>query len=267
MKKFLLIILILSGLILSAQDKCPVDFEKNEIPQSLVIDYAGIIDDRSELQLKNKLEDFSNETSNQILVLTVKDLCGMDVSTFANRIGYNWGVGQDEFSNGVVVVIKPTGGKGERRTTIAVGTGLQGAIPDAIAKRIIEIEMIPEFRQNNFEGGINNATEALMGLAAGEISTDKYARPPVDPRSVVFGLIALIIAFFILFRNMQRVRRNSIGNDLPFWTAFWLLSNSGHRRHSGWRDFHSGGGSFGGGSGFGGFGGGSFNGGGASGSW
>src|ERR1041385_3920743 len=67
-----------------------------------------------EQALENKLEKFSNETSNQVVIVITDDLGGNDINTYATRIGMNWGVGQNKFDNGVVIVIKPTGGQGQR---------------------------------------------------------------------------------------------------------------------------------------------------------
>src|SRR6266498_3653395 len=96
--------------------------------------------------LENKLEKFANETSNQIVIVITDDLGGNDINTYATRIGINWGVGQNKFDNGVVLVIKPTGGEGQRDAYIAVGTGLEGVIPDITAKHIVENEITGPFQ-------------------------------------------------------------------------------------------------------------------------
>ena len=196
----------------------------------------------------------------------MNDLCGYDKASFTYTLGERWGVGQKDFNNGIVLMVKPHGKQGDRHTFIAVGYGLEGAIPDAISKRIVEVELIPHFKQGDFEGGINAGVAALMGLAKGEINVAKYQKSnkPVPIFPMIF---VLIIIFLVFFSAIKRVQKNAIGKDLTFWAARWLLSQSGHKRGGSWNDFNSGGGSFGGGSGFGGFGGGSFGGGGAGGSW
>ena len=250
-----------------SQGNCLLD---EPAPKRLVIDQADIISTSGEKQLEQSLIEFNRRTSNQILVVTVNDLCGYDKAEFTYTLGENWGVGQKEFDNGVVLMVKPHGSKGDRHTFIAVGYGLEGAIPDAISKRIVENELIPNFKQGNFEKGISEAVDVLMGLAEGEISVEQYRKKSSGGIPIFSVLFILLIFFLVFYSNVRRIQKHHVGKDLSFWAAIWLLSQSGHRRGGGWNDFHSGGGSFGGGfggGGFGGFGGGSFGGGGAGGSW
>jgi uncharacterized protein len=156
---------------------------------------------------------------------------------------------------------------------------LEGAVPDAIAKRIVEDEMIPYFKQNRYFDGLNKGTTTLMELTAGEYTADAYMKRS-DSRNGgggLLGAIIPIIIFIVIFGRLFRGRRNMShyggrrGSSLPFWTALFLANQMGGRSGGKWNDFSSGGGSFGGfgggGSSFGGFGGGSFGGGGAGGSW
>lgn len=262
MKKLLAIILLFSLSWLQAQNDCLLD---RPAAKSMVVDDADILSDVQEDDLNNLLISFNKETSNQILVVTVNDLCGYDKAEFTYTLGEKWHVGQKEFDNGIVLMVKPHGNAGDRHTFIAVGYGLEGAIPDAISKRIVERELIPHFKQNDFAGGILAAVNTLMGLAKGEISVEQYQKNESIPIFPLF--LVMLIIFLVFFSAVRRVQRNSLGKDLSFWAALWLLSQSGHRRRAGWHNFNSGGGSFGGGSSFGGFGGGSFGGGGAGGSW
>ena len=260
--RFALIITFLFSLnVIVAQEVCLLD---EKPPKSLVVDRADILSPQKEQELNNILINFNNETSNQLLVVTVTDLCGYDKSEFTYTLGEKWKVGQKEFDNGIVLMVKPHGKAGDRHTFIAVGYGLEGAIPDAIAKRIVEKEMIPHFKTGDFEGGIDAGVTTLMGLAKGEINVQKYGKQEDVPIFPFF--IILLIVIFIFFSAVKRVQRSSVGKDMTFWAALWLLSQSGHRKQGGWGNFHSGSGNFGGG-GFGGFGGGSFGGGGAGGSW
>ncbi len=109
-------------------------------------------------------------------VVTVTELCGYDPATFSFELGERWGVGQKKFDNGVVIMVKPFGGQGQRHAFIAVGYGLEAVIPDAIAKRIVELEMIPEFKKKNFDQGILNGVVNVMSLASGEYTASEYAK-------------------------------------------------------------------------------------------
>src|SRR5210317_507756 len=123
-KKYILtfIILLLSITITGAQD-----LPKRPVPPRLVVDFAGILPSAERSTLENKLVRFNDTTSNQILVLVTNDLWGYDISELAERIGDEWGVGQQEFDNGVVVVLKPKTSSSRGDVAIATGYGLDGA--------------------------------------------------------------------------------------------------------------------------------------------
>jgi uncharacterized protein len=168
-----------------------------------------------------------------------------------------------------VIMVKPKTASEKGEAFIAPGYGLEGVIPDAIAKRIVENEMIPRFQENDYYGGIDAGVKIIMGLTKGEFTADQYSKRAKKPKGL--EVIPFIVFFFVIFWivRARKARAYSIGKNIPFWTAFWLLSSTG-RGHSGnWSNFSSGSGGFGGGGGggFGGFGGGSFGGGGAGGSW
>ena len=240
---------------------------KPSVPMA-VNDFAGVFS-RSDAEYMNRvLVDFADSTSNRIVVVTVDDLGGMEPAMFAYGIGEQWGVGSDKFDNGVVVLVKPKTSRSSGQVYIAVGYGLEGAIPDAIAKRIVENEMIPRFRENDYTCGVAAALNVLMRLAAGEISYKEYEDSIGTGGSIamiVFGLLFVLIILGALFGN-NGPRNISSGGSRTSSVAdaiFWSSMLGGSRGGSG---FGGGGGGFSGGFG-GGFGGGSFGGGGAGGSW
>jgi len=235
-------------------------------PPRLVNDFAGILSADEIQNLENKLVTFNDSSSTQITVVIVKSLNGFDKNEFARLIGEKWGVGQKGKNNGAVVLIKPKNPQEKGEVCIQTGYGLEGAIPDALAKRIVENDMIPNFSQGNYYAGIDQATSAMISLVKGEYTADQYQKRK-GKQSSPFGLLIPLIILIVVFTMIRgsKGRGTSVGKSLPFWTAFWLLGSMG-RGHSGsWNNFTSGGG--GGGGGFGGFGGGSFGGGGAGGSW
>ncbi|MEA3503666.1 MAG: TPM domain-containing protein [Bacteroidota bacterium] len=261
--QLLLIILITSISSITAQ------IPERTTPPRLVNDFANILSDREEAYLEHKLVNFNNTTSNQITIVTVTDFNGMSKSQFAYEIGDKWNVGRKKFDNGVVIVIKPKTARSRGEAFIATGYGLESVIPDATANRIIDAEMIPYFKQNNYIKGLDQATNVLMGLAAGEFSTNEYAKKTSSGKgNMLIPFIAIIIAIFMMKRTTKgRTYGHSSTNQTGWLLSALLLSSMGNR-HSGYYDsFSSGGGSFGGGGGFSGFGGGSFGGGGAGGSW
>lgn len=222
-------------------------------PPRLVNDYTGsfLTADEAE-RLERKLEQFSNETSNQIAVVIVNDIGNFEPIDYATRLGEKWGVGKGKFDNGIVVLVQPN----TRDLTIAVGYGLEGAIPDLATKRIREEEMNPHFKEGRYYEGLEAGTNKLMQLAKGEISVKDYtARKQGKERFPTWIIVIILLFIFFFLRRGGRGRRGG---------AFWGGFGSGYTiGRGGW----SSGGSFGGSSSWGGFGGGSFGGGGSSGKW
>lgn len=239
-------------------------------PPRLVNDLAGILSSSEVQLLESKLVAFDDTTSNQIAVLIVNDLQGYDRSEFAYKVAHEWGVGQGDFDNGLLVLVKPKTRESAGQVFIATGYGLEGAIPDIAGADIIDREMIPRFRENDYYGGLNAGTDVLMALAAGEYSYEGYANG--SSSGTVSGIITLIIILIVIIifsvgnSNNKHIKKNGSSN-LPLWMLMSMMGSG--RSHSGsWGGFSGGGGSSGGGGGgFGGFGGGGFGGGGAGGSW
>lgn len=125
--------------------------------------------------LENKLSAFANETSNQIVIVIVDDLGGLEPFDYATQLGTEWGVGQADLDNGIIILIKPTGGEGQRNLFIAVGYGLEGAIPDLTTKKIRENEMYPYFKTGDYYTALDKATDVLMALAKGEYNYSAYS--------------------------------------------------------------------------------------------
>ena len=234
-------------------------------PERLVNDYADLLSSEQEARLENMLTAFDDSTSNQIVILTVKDLEGMPASEYAVRTGLDWGVGSEKFDNGIVVLVKPKDST-PGQVFIAVGYGLEGAIPDAYAKRIINNQMIPHFMQDDYFGGVNEACSILMKLASGEISEPDEE---FDGRDIVMimvflaGLTLLLVILAIAMKNGNNGRGGGGSRYDDVFSTGPIIIRSGNS----FGGSSLGGSSFGGSSFGGGFGGGSFGGGGAGGSW
>ena len=238
-------------------------------PPRLVNDFTNTLTTSQANNLEYKLRNYNDTTSTQIAVVFVNDLQGTTSADFAYQIGEKWGVGTKE-NNGIVILVKPKNEtKGE--VFISVGYGLEQYIPDALAKRIIETQMIPAFRYNDYYGGVNSAIDSIIKLASGSFSTEENTDDSelATLLIIIFGMLIMIL--YISFANKVSTSISSKKDSSSFWrTLFWLsILNNSHRHrnhHNHWNDFSGGSGGFGGG-GFSGFGGGSFGGGGAGGSW
>jgi uncharacterized protein len=236
--------------------------EKPKVPRLVNNFTNGFISRSEEMSLETKLTDFENKTSNQITIVIIDDLAGFEPSDFATKILYEWEVGQTKEDNGVVVLVKPKTTSSKGQAFITTGYGLEGAIPDAICKRIVENELIPNFKNGDNYKGLDEATTVLMKLAIGEYNSSEYGK-----KKKSFPIVIIVIIIIIIVIVLPK-RRNGGGGMTMSSAGWWILSsmlNSGGRSSGGWGGGSSGGG-FGGG-GFGGFGGGSGGGGGAGGSW
>lgn len=248
-------------------------------PPRLVNDLAGIFTPSQVVVLEDSLVNFSKKTSNQITIVTVNDLDGMEASQFAYEIGEKWGVGGKELDNGVVILIKPKN-ETKGQAFIATGYGVEGVLPDAACSKIINNEMIPSFKVDDYYGGVVRALNIIKPVLAKEYSIEEYDKQDaVD--GMIGGLILVVVGMCLVFiiiilvgkdqdnhndRNGNSGTFGGRGSDAGDIAAAILLGSLLGGRSSGRSGGSFGGGSFGGG-GFGGFGGGSFGGGGAGGSW
>ena len=209
-------------------------------------------------QLELDLEEFAKQTSNQIVVIVIDDLAGYEPVEFAAKIGDKWKVGHEKEDNGIVLLIKPTGGKGDRKTFIATGRGLEGAIPDYTCNEIVNNELLPNFKNEAYYEGITSALKVLKALSKGEYNSNQYAKANKKKDSLVKVIIVIILIIIVVIVIARGNKRGGGGNGFTMGAAGMFFGG-------GFGGGSSGGGSSGGG--FGGFGGGSFGGGGSGGSW
>lgn len=226
-------------------------------PQRLVNnlskEFPDFLSASEQKQLEDTLDTFSRNTSNQICIVIVDDLNGMDASQYAIQLGNEWEVGQKGFNNGVVILVKPTGGPNERDLFIAVGYGLEGAITDLQTKHIRENEIVPFFKEGKNYEGLYNGCRALMLAAKGEYNIKNKKGPGLITWMKEHPLLSILICLAILFVLLKG--RKSGGGT---------FGRGGYRNYGGFGGGWSSGSS---GGGFGGFGGGSFGGGGSGGKW
>ena len=240
-------------------------------PPRLVNDFAGVMTPDQIAALEQKLVAYDDSSSIQIAIVTVQTTGDYAIEDYALKILRDWGVGNKKTNNGLVILAAVK----DRKVFIATGYGMEGSVPDATAKEIVDNEIVPQFKgggQDNYYRGFDQAADAIIKAAAGEYKAPEgYAqrgRRPGRGGGNLIGLIivGVIILFFIIGRGGGGRGGGGLfsgGGILPFMLGSMLGSSS-----RGWGD--SGGGGFGGGGGgggFGGFGGGSGGGGGAGGSW
>lgn len=232
---------------------------KRPSPPKLVNDFTGTLTDQQTSTLEQKLVAYDDSTSNQVVVVIIPTLDDYPVEDVALAILRGWGVGNKGTNNGVVLLVA----KNDRKVRIETGYGLEGAIPDGTASTIIQSDIIPQFKLNNYYRGIDEAVESIMKAAAGEYKAPKgYGSKKKDGMSPL--TIAIIVVVLLLIFGFGAAG-GAAGGTIASGRGFRGWNTGGS-----WGGFGgggSGGGGWSGGGGFGGFGGGSGGGGGASGSW
>jgi uncharacterized protein len=233
---------------------------------TLVTDYTNTLTPGDKQQLESKLVAYDDSTSTQIAVVIMHSVGENDINDYAQRLGRAWGIGTAGKNNGILVLVALD----DHKVSIQTGYGAEGAVTDQSTNEIIQNDIRPRFRQNDYFGGLNAGTDDLMKLMKGEYKAT--ARPHANDddsggggAGYGFLIFIVVIILIIIFRSRGGGGGQiygSRGGASPFW---WFLGGTLLGRESGgW-----GGGSSGdsGGGGFGGFGGGDFGGGGSSGSW
>jgi len=207
MKKLLFTFLLLFSLSSFAQEEFPKLTE-------IVTDNANIFSPSELQRLKNKLTNFETETTNQVVVLTVKNLDGYTIERFANLTFNQNKLGQKGYDNGLLIVFSDF----DREVRIEVGSGLEPYITDALSSRIIRNTMIPEFKNENYFTGINLATDEVIHYlenpeAIKEFEASLEEEKQRDKRiATIFTIVFLSIfvlaglGFFIaMYKNLLKV--------------------------------------------------------------
>ena len=231
-------------------------------PPRLVNDFVNILSGAERETLERKLVAFNDSTSNQITIAIVKSTGDYPPGDYAFALGRAWGVGQKGKNNGVVILWAT----GDRKIFIAPGYGLEGALPDAICKRIISNILAPNFKQERYFDGLDQATDEIIRRVSGEFTADDTAAHDLEfPVGLVVFLI--VVVFIFIYIAVKRGGGGG-GGGTGYGRRGGGMFFPPYVNYGGWGG-SSGGGSWGGGGGggFGGFGGGSFGGGGAGGDY
>lgn len=261
-----------------------------------VVDQARVLSQSTKDELETLLATHENNTTNQVVVVTLESLDGVAIEEYSLELARHWGIGQKGKDNGVVLVVAPN----DKQVRIEVGYGLEGTLTDALSSNIINYYIIPEFKKGDIQNGINIGIQKIIALLGGdEVVKEEIEKQDETPMeaygivagmlmvfaSAIFGAAALRIgASATLSGFISGVVTGTFGIEdllvrggvllVLFMLLFYLMRNmktGGRGLYGGGSSGGYGGGGFsgGGGSSGGGFsgGGGSFGGGGASGRW
>lgn len=260
-----------------------------EVPQlrSYVNDYAGMISPAAVQRMEGALSDFEKSDSTQIVVLTIPTLGEEVLEEYSIKVAEAWKIGQKKIDNGAILLVA----KQERKLRIEVGRGLEGKLTDLMSGRIIRNEIVPRFKEGDFDGGIEAGVAAMISLVRGEYAASDKDEAGDQDASKAFSTFLVFLFFAVVALGGIKILGGVTGGvGLPIASALsfsglglgtlgilgavgfgaGLLLSYMSGRGGGRGGFFSGGGfsrgSFSSGGGFSG-GGGSFGGGGSSGSW
>ncbi len=231
--------------------------------QTSVYDFAGILSPAEKNALEQKLIQYADTTSTQIVVATIPELGERNINLFGAEWAHKWGIGQKGKDNGILIIVAPN----DRKTAIITGYGVEDRLTDALSKRIIESVMIPYFRQGRYYEGLDKATNVIFDVLAGRY---KAELPNHNNESDDFWIVLLFfLAFVLLVIILSRYGGSDGDGGYTIDRQGPVIWGGGFGGFPGGGGFGGGsfGGGFGGGGFSGGFGGGGFGGGGASGSW
>ncbi len=262
-------IFLSSSLLIATMAARAQDVPSKPNPPTRVNDLAHVMTADQIDALERKLVAYNDSTTSDIVVVTVPNIGSSSIEDYALKILRTWGVGDKKNNNGVVILADIK----DREVNIAVGYGLEGAIPDVTAKAIIDNEIVPNFKgggSDNYYRGFDQAADALIKAAAGEYKAPEgYAQGRHRGGGSGNGIGAFFIILIVIVLIISRRGGRGGGGGGFFggggWLPFLLGSMVGRGLGGGGGGWGGGGG--GGWSGGGGFGGGSGGGGGASGSW
>lgn len=183
-----------------------------------VVDRADLLSDHAEVALTALLAEHEAETSNQVAVLTVPSLEGEPVESFAVRVATAWELGTAARDNGVLLLVAVS----DRALRIEVGAGLEETLTDALSGRIIRNEIVPRFREENYEAGVRAGVEAIVDVLTGAYEEPLAAGPG---GSGVEDVVAAVITWaiwlgFLTFVAFILVR---VLFALPAWVRWPLF--------------------------------------------
>jgi len=231
-------------------------------PAVFVHDYSGWLSAGQRMQLEQKLRNYLDSTSTQVVIMIRPDIGDYDKAGYAFELGNRWGIGRKDKDNGVLMLVK-TENPG-RGVFIATGYGTEGALPDITAGRIVRNTIIPFFQQQRYFDGINAGIDDIISALKGEFTPEEK---PVNEGALLLMLLLFLVFVVGVSYFMYRARQNGTLYTDSGTTTRRIFGPGGGGFYGGGFGGGFGGGSGGGGGFDGGFGGGSFGGGGAGGDW
>lgn len=181
----------------SAKETPSKESSKSPALTGRVVDQAGILSPAVKAELETALAAHENNTTNQVVVVTLESLNGANIEEYSLELGRRWGIGQKGKDNGALLVVAPN----DKQIRIEVGYGLEGILTDALSGNIINYYIIPEFKKGDIENGIKIGTQKIIALLEGDESAKKEIEAqadyePLEAAALMTGIITLIASGF-----------------------------------------------------------------------
>lgn len=164
-----------------------------------VVDNAALLDAGTEASLAQKLEALEQQTTHQVVIVTLKSLQGETIEEYGFQLGRHWGVGQKGKNNGALLIVAVN----ERKVRIEVGYGLEGTLTDALTKVIIDSAIVPRFKSGDFAGGIvAGTTDLITALTGGKemlMTRQPDASGHQDFVDTIFTIIIILIIIYHIY--------------------------------------------------------------------
>lgn len=250
MKKLLcfcvVIALVLSLCGCETKEKYPAVSEK-----FYVNDFADVLTEVEENELLSRSAALQNSTTAQVVVATVTSLNGEEPATYATELARKWEIGDKEADNGILVLLST----GDREIFIAVGYGLEGALPDSKTGRIIDVYGLGYLQNDQFGAGVKAITQALINQVyieygyepeEGYVDIENVAMPTEDASSVLVSWV-IMLAIIIIISLISRRSGRMFFFGIPHYHGGFGSNNFRSGGGFGGGGFRGGGGSFGGG--------------------
>ena len=206
----------------SAKETPSKESSKSPALTGRVVDQAGILSPAVKAELETALAAHENNTTNQVVVVTLESLNGANIEEYSLELGRRWGIGQKGKDNGALLVVAPN----DKQIRIEVGYGLEGILTDALSGNIINYYIIPEFKKGDIQNGIKIGTQKIIALLEGDESAKKEIEAqadyePLEAAALMTGIITLITSGFF------GILATRIGLSLLLSGIISLFVNSG----------------------------------------
>ena len=185
-----------------------------------VTDTARALADADRAALERQLANFETQRGTQIGVLIVPSTAPEDIADYSQRVADAWKLGRAGVGDGLLIVVAVQ----DRRVRIAPFKALEGAIPDVLAKRIIDQQMVPAFRRGDYAGGLRDALAQLQAHITGEALPEPApARPQIDEFDIVEAAMLLLVAVPLVTHVLRQMLGQRLGSLVGAAAAGFLV--------------------------------------------